>query len=93
MEKSQEVKEKIEKILEARSAFFAELDRQVPKKNGTDVFDFSKVKEADLKEIYAKFYAFDYNVRKLLPDVYKAYDVNFNVWDTLKQSSLYPQSN
>ena len=75
MEKSQEVKEKIEKILEARSAFFAELDRQVPKKNGTDVFDFSKVKEADLKE----FYAFDYNVRKLLPDVYKAYDVNFNV--------------
>ena len=49
MEKSQEVKEKIEKILEARSAFFAELDRQVPKKNGTDVFDFSKVKEADLK--------------------------------------------
>ena len=93
MEKSQEVKEKIEKIFEARSAFFAELDRQVPKKNGTDVFDFSKVKEADLKEIYAKFYAFDYNVRKLLPDVYKAYNVNFNVWDTLKQSSLYPQSN
>ena len=79
MEKSQEVKEKIEKILEARSAFFAELDRQVPKKNGTDVFDFSKVKEADLKEIYAKFYAFDYNLRKLLPDVYKAYNVNFNV--------------
>ena len=70
---------KIEKILEARAAFFAELDRQVPKKNGTDVFDFSKVKEADLKEIYAKFYAFDYNVRKLLPDVYTAFNVNFNV--------------
>lgn len=78
MEKSQIVKEKIEKILEARSAFFAELDRQV-KINGTDTFDFSKVKEADLKEIYAKFYAFDYNVRKLLPDVYSAYDVSFNV--------------
>ena len=79
MEKSQIVKEKIEKILEARAAFFAELDRQVPKVNGTDTFDFSKVKEADLKEIYAKFYEFDYNVRKLLPDVYSAYDVSFNV--------------
>ena len=79
MEKSQEVKEKIEKILEARSAFFAELDRQVPKVAGTDVFDFSEVKEADLKALYAKFYSYDYSIRKLLPNVYEAFGVNFNV--------------
>lgn len=73
------VKQKIEAILKARSEFFAELDRQVPKKNGTDVFDFDAVKKADLKEIYARFYAYDYSLRKLLPDVYDAFDVNFNV--------------
>ena len=78
-EKKEIVKNQIEEILKARSEFFAELDRQVPKIAGTDVFDFTAVKEADLKTLYAKFYAFDYNVRKLLPDVYKAYDVNFNV--------------
>ena len=77
-EKQEIVKAQIEEILKARSEFFAELDRQVPKINGTDVFDFSKA-SANLKEIYAKFYAYDYNVRKLLPNVYEAFGVKFNV--------------
>lgn len=75
----EEVKSKIEAILKARGEFFAELDKQVPKINGTDVFDFSKCENANLKDIYAKFYAYDYSVRKLLPNVYDAYGVKFNV--------------
>ena len=78
MQNSDIVKAKIEAILKARSDFFAELDRQVPKKNGTDVFDFDKA-DTNLKEIYAKFYAYDYSLRKLLPDVYEAFGVKFNV--------------
>ena len=78
-EKSEIVKGKIEQILKARSEFFEEMDRQVPKINGTDVFDFDKVDKSDLKAIYSKFYAYDYSLRKLLPDVYAAYDVKFNV--------------
>jgi chain length determinant protein len=73
------VKAQIEEILKARSEFFAELDRQVPKVAGTDVFDFTAVKQSDLKALYAKFYAYDYNIRKLLPNVYEAFGVNFNV--------------
>ena len=78
MQNSDIVKAKIEAILKARSDFFAELDRQVPNKNGTDVFDFDKA-DTNLKEIYAKFYAYDYGLRKLLPDVYEAFGVKFNV--------------
>ena len=81
MQESNVVKEKIEKILAARSEFFALLDERVPKVGATDVFDFSKAQEANLKEIYAKFYAYDYAVRKLLPDVYDAFGVKFNVWN------------
>jgi len=45
-EKSEIVKAQIEEILKARGEFFAELDRQVPKVAGTDVFDFAAVKAA-----------------------------------------------
>jgi len=51
----------------------------VPKVAGTDVFDFAAVKEADLKALYAKFYSYDYSIRKLLPNVYEAFGVKFNV--------------
>ncbi|QCD53122.1 CmeU family protein [Campylobacter sp. RM16192] len=78
-EKRDIVSKQIEDILKARSEFFAELDHQVPKIKGTDVFDFKSVDSANLKEIYAKFYAYDYNVRKLLPNVYEAFGVKFNV--------------
>ena len=67
-EKSEMVKAQIEEILKARGEFFAELDRQVPKVAGTDVFVFAAVKEAD-----------DYSIRKLLPNVYEAFGVKFNV--------------
>ncbi len=48
-------------------------DKEIPKFKNTDVFDFSN--QDDLKEIYTHFYKFDYAIRKLLPSIYKAYDI------------------
>ncbi|MDL0088477.1 CmeU family protein [Campylobacter gastrosuis] len=69
------VDEKLKEIFKARDEFFKLLDQNVPKINGTEVFDFKNAKSVDLKDVYAKFYAYDYSVRKLLPDVYKAFDI------------------
>ncbi|CAD7289113.1 CmeU family protein [Campylobacter suis] len=79
MDKKEEIAKKIEEIFKARAEFFKLLDTNIPKKNGTDVFDFDSAKEINAREVYQKFYALDYSVRRLLPDVYKAYDVSFNV--------------
>lgn len=79
MDKKDEILSKLEAIFVARSEFFALLDANVPKKAGTDVFDFDIATKANLKDVYAKFYAYDYSVRRLLPDVYAAYDVSANV--------------
>ncbi|MBP3223837.1 MAG: hypothetical protein J6M14_00865 [Campylobacter sp.] len=73
------VEQNIKELLGARAGFFALLDEKVPKIAGTDVFDFANAKEANLREIYAKFYSYDYAIRKLLPYLYKAYGVSFNV--------------
>lgn len=70
------VEEKLKAIFEARDEFFKFLDQNIPKKNGTDIFDFENAKQANLKDVYAKFYTYDYSVRKLLPDVYKAFKID-----------------
>ncbi|CAD7287300.1 hypothetical protein LMG7974_00227 [Campylobacter majalis] len=70
-----EIKEKIDNAFASRDEFFALLDSLVPKKNGTDVFDFEAAKPVNLKQVYEKFYAYDYNMRKLMPYLYKAYDI------------------
>ena len=74
MQDKEIVKAKLEAIFQARDEFLAELDRQIPKKNGTDVFDFENA-TPNLKAVYAKFYAYDYSIRKLFPDVYEAFGV------------------
>lgn len=79
MQERENIEKKLNDIFKARDEFFALLDDNIPKKAGTDVFDFKNAKNVDIKDVYTKFYAFDYSVRKLLPDVYKAYDVSFNV--------------
>ena len=73
----EKVEQNIKELLEARVKFFEYLDMQVPKVEGTDVFDFSS--KPELKEAYAKFYGYDYAIRKLLLYLYKAYGVSFNV--------------
>lgn len=79
MEKSEIVKENIQKLLDNRAEFYALFDEKIPKINGTDVFDFKNAKDCDIKEIYQKFYKYDYAIRKLLPYLYEAYGVKFNV--------------
>ena len=75
----QEVEKNIKELLAARAEFFKFLDERVPKIADTDVFDFERAGEASLKEVYAKFYGYDYAARKLLPFLYRAYGVNFDV--------------
>ena len=79
MEKSEIVKENIKNLLENRAEFYALFDEKIPKLGDTDVFDFKNAKQVDIKEIYQKFYKYDYAIRKLLPYLYEAYGVKFNV--------------
>lgn len=73
-------KEKIIKDLNelfaARSEFYAFFDAKIPKIPKTEVFDFDKAQEANLKQVYKHFYHYDYAIRKLLPSLYKAYEIN-----------------
>jgi len=75
----QEVEKNIKELLAARAEFFKFLDERVPKIAGTDVFDFERAGAASLKEIYAKFYGYDYAARKLLPYLYRTYELDFDV--------------
>lgn len=75
----QEVEKNIKELLAARAAFFKFLDERVPKIAGTDVFDFERAGAASLKEVYAKFYGYDYAARKLLPYLYRTYGLDFDV--------------
>lgn len=68
-----EVIKKIKELFHSRDEFFAHLDSKVSNIPNTDILDFKDNDE--LKEIYAKFYSYDYAIRKLLPYVYKAYDI------------------
>ena len=78
-EQKELVEKNIKELLNARAEFFKFLDERVPKIAGTDVFDFERAGAASLKEVYAKFYGYDYAARKLLPYLYRAYGVNFDV--------------
>ena len=73
-------KEKIIKDLNelfaARSEFYAFFDAKIPKISKTEVFDFDKAQEANLKQVYKHFYHYDYAIRKLLPSIYKAYKID-----------------
>ena len=75
------VKKQIEEFLAARGRFFDVLDANVPKQGNSTAFDFDACKEPSLKALYTEFYAYDYAVRKMLPYIYKKFDLSFNVWD------------
>ncbi|WP_311337226.1 CmeU family protein [Campylobacter ureolyticus] len=72
-EEKKEVVKKLRELFSSRDEFFSYLDSKVSKIPNTDVLDFRDDKE--LKEIYAKFYSYDYSIRKLLPYLYKAYEI------------------
>lgn len=79
MSEKEIVAKHIQDIIQARKDFFDELDKIVPKIGSTDVFDFDSCEDKNLKQIYAKFYPYDYAIRKLLPLVYDKFGVKFNV--------------
>lgn len=39
------------------------------------MFDFKNAKNLSPEEVYKQFYHFDYAIRKLLPAIYKAYEI------------------
>ncbi|MCZ6102849.1 MAG: CmeU family protein [Campylobacter ureolyticus] len=71
-EEKKEVVKKLRELFSSRDEFFSYLDSKVSKVPNTDVLDFG---DKELKEIYAKFYSYDYSIRKLLPYLYKAYEI------------------
>lgn len=78
-EEKELITKSIENLLKARGEFFATLDKMVPKKGDTDVFDFDACEDKNLKEIYSKFYPYDYAIRRILPQIYAKFGVKFNV--------------
>ena len=75
-EEKKEVVKKLRELFSSRDEFFNYLDSKASKIPNTDVLDFGDNKE--LKEIYAKFYSYDYSIRKLLPYLYKVYEIK--IW-------------
>ena len=71
----QRVIENLNALFEARAKFYEFFDNKIPKISNTDVFDFKKAEKVDLKEVYEHFHLFDYKIRKLLPSLYKAYEL------------------
>lgn len=64
------LRQNLDEVFKNRDEFFAMLDRYIPKKPNSNIFDFDKVEDKSLKEVYEKFYAYDYSVRKLMPDLF-----------------------
>lgn len=67
-------------LFKARAEFYAFFDEKIPKIAQSEVFDFERLKNSkpdslDLEQIYKLFYHYDYAIRKLLPQLYKAYEI------------------
>ena len=66
----------LNELFKARAEFYAFFDTKIPKIAKTEVFDFKNAKEGNLEEFYKYFYKYDYAIRKLLPSIYKAYEID-----------------
>lgn len=65
----------LNELFAARAEFYAYFDENVKKIGSTEVFDFDSA-DAKFKDFYTHFYKFDYAIRKLLPSLYKAYEID-----------------
>ncbi|MCW1360106.1 CmeU family protein [Campylobacter sp. US33a] len=75
MKNKSEIIEKLNSLFKSRAEFYKLFDKHIPKINNTEVFDFQKAQNIDAKELYETFYHFDYAMRKLLPSIYQAYEI------------------
>ncbi|EHV5228505.1 hypothetical protein K0T56_000493 [Campylobacter jejuni] len=62
-------------LFKQRAEFYSIFDENIAKINNTEVFDFKNAKNLNPEEVYKQFYHFDYAIRKLLPAIYKAYEI------------------
>ncbi|HFW6661054.1 TPA: CmeU family protein [Campylobacter jejuni] len=62
-------------LFKQRAEFYSYFDENITKINNTEVFDFKNAKNLNPEEVYKQFYHFDYAIRKLLPAIYKAYEI------------------
>ncbi|MCW1865772.1 hypothetical protein OLQ20_06380 [Campylobacter jejuni] len=62
-------------LFKQRAEFYSYFDENIAKINNTEVFDFKNTKNLNPEEVYKQFYHFDYAIRKLLPAIYKAYEI------------------
>ncbi|WP_297194167.1 CmeU family protein [uncultured Campylobacter sp.] len=63
-------------LFEIRKDFYNFFDTHMPKIENTDVFDFKNSKPLNAEEVYKLFNKYDYAIRKLLPSIYKAYEID-----------------
>lgn len=68
-----EFKSLIDDIFANRDELYASFDKFI-KTDGK--FDLNLCEDEKIKEIYKKFYKYDYAVRKILPSVYKKFDID-----------------
>ncbi|HDZ5065063.1 TPA: hypothetical protein RTH03_001009 [Campylobacter jejuni] len=62
-------------LFKQRAEFYSYFDKNIAKISNTEVFDFKNAKNLNPEEAYKQFYHFDYAIRKLLPAIYKAYEI------------------
>lgn len=62
-------------LFKKRAEFYSYFDENIAKINNTEAFDFKNAKNLNPEEVYKQFYHFDYAIRKLLPAIYKAYEI------------------
>ncbi|EHV5187918.1 hypothetical protein K0T41_001355 [Campylobacter jejuni] len=62
-------------LFKQRAEFYSYFDENIAKINNTEEFDFKNAKNLNPEEVYKQFYHFDYAIRKLLPAIYKAYEI------------------
>lgn len=60
-----EIDKELGKLLDARDAFMAYFDANVPKEKNGIAFDFSNHPTLDAQAVYEHFYKFDYQARKI----------------------------
>ena len=72
------VVENLNSLFELRKEFYEFFDNNMPKIANTDVFDFKNSKDLDAKDAYMLFNKYDYAIRKLLPSIYKAYEIDMD---------------
>ena len=62
-------------LFKQRAEFYSYFDENIAKINDTEVFDYKNAKNLNPEEVYKQFYHFDYAIRKLLPAIYKVYEI------------------